>query len=215
MSNPCPDSTAGTSDDVLECQDLKSKLKARSPLCCCTCRLPHEPTHTLTVFAAGTVHFRHMITLAADLVRVICLNQRLHSSAHMSRACAVMSKDIIVNPAKLMAECVVAASDGDRVALQSMRFATPRSAGATCMTLGQLSKIQNNDNGSAPPRSQEAADDQVSCHISCLQCSLCSRCMLELTGVHVVLLVSCIFGVWLNLQLAQDSLMQPRLLVGI
>ena len=141
----------------------------------------------------------------------------------MSRACAITSKDIIVSPAKLMVECVVAASDGDRVALQSMRFATPRSAGATCMTLGQLSKIQNNDNGSAPPRSQEAADDQVSCHISCLQCSLCSRCMLDLTGVQVVLLVSCvtaryelyIFIVLLNLQLAQDSLMQPRLLVGI
>ena len=61
-----------------------------------------------------------------------------------------------------MVQRVSAASDGDRVALQSMRFATPRSAGATCMTLGQLSKIYSNENGSTPPRSQEAADDQVS-----------------------------------------------------
>lgn len=87
----------------------------------------------------------------------------------MSEACVAVSKDIDLNPVKLMEDCLVAASDGDRVALQSMRFATPRSAGATCMTLGQLSKIQNNDNGSAPPRSQEAADDQVSRCIFCLQ----------------------------------------------
>ena len=90
-------------------------------------------------------------------------------------------------------ECVVAASDGDRVALQSMRFATPRSAGATCMTLGQLSKINNdNDNGDAPPKSEEAADDQVSRCIFCLQSSLCSKYMLHLTGVQVFLLVCCV-----------------------
>ena len=108
-----------------------------------------------------------------------------------------------------MEECLVAASDGDRVALQSMRFATPRSAGATCMTLGQLSKIQNNDNGSAPPRSEEAADDQVRRTI-CLQRSLCSSYMLKL---HCVCKSSCcklhpqlcISGVWLDWQLAQYS----------
>ena len=60
-----------------------------------------------------------------------------------------------------------------------MRFATPRSAGATCMTLGQLSKIQNNDNGSAPPRSEEAADDQVSRCMFCLQRAQCSNYMLD------------------------------------
>lgn len=79
----------------------------------------------------------------------------------MSSTCVAMCRDNNCNLVKVMMECVSAASDGDRVALQSMRFATPRSAGATCMTLGQLSKIQNNDNGSAPPRPEEAADDQV------------------------------------------------------
>lgn len=67
--------------------------------------------------------------------------------------------------AKFIALCwtVLAASDGDRVALQSMRFATPHSAGATCMTLGQLSTIHDNTNGngSTQQRSQDAADDQV------------------------------------------------------
>ncbi|KAL3140014.1 hypothetical protein ABBQ38_004298 [Trebouxia sp. C0009 RCD-2024] len=86
----------GDSDDVLECQDLRSKLKARD-----------SPFKAHDNFGGGF------------------------------------------------------ASDGDRVALQSMRFATPHSAGATCMTLGQLSRIHNNDNGSKPPRSEDAADDQV------------------------------------------------------
>ena len=53
-----------------------------------------------------------------------------------------------------------AASDGDRVALQSMRFATPHSAGATCMTVGQLSTVQGNGSG-ALPKLADAADDQV------------------------------------------------------
>lgn len=53
-----------------------------------------------------------------------------------------------------------AASDGDRVALQSMRFATPHSAGATCMTVGQLSTVQGNGTG-ALPKLADAADDQV------------------------------------------------------
>ena len=63
-------------------------------------------------------------------------------------------------------ECY-AASDDDRVALQSMRFASPHSAGATCMTVGQLSTIQDQENGkgngSVQQRSQDAADDQVHC----------------------------------------------------
>ena len=85
----------------------------------------------------------------------------------MSSTCVATCSDIDCNSVKVMMECVSAASDGDRVALQSMRFATPRSAGATCMTLGQLSKIQNNDNGSAPPRPEEAADDQVRSQTFC------------------------------------------------
>ncbi|KAA6423820.1 MAG: phosphofructokinase family [Trebouxia sp. A1-2] len=85
----------GSNDDVLECPDLKSKLKSRdSPF------KPHDN------FGGGF------------------------------------------------------ASDGDRVALQSMRFATPHSAGATCMTVGQLSTVQGNGNG-ALPKLADAADDQV------------------------------------------------------
>ena len=57
----------------------------------------------------------------------------------------------------------IAASDGDRVALQSMRFATPHSAGATCMTVGQLSTVSGNGsgNGTGLPKLADSADDQV------------------------------------------------------
>ncbi len=66
-----------------------------------------------------------------------------------------------------------AASDDDRVALQSMRFASPHSAGATCMTVGQLSTVQGNGNGSMPAKLADAADDQVCFCVQPLQTLLC------------------------------------------
>ena len=74
----------------------------------------------------------------------------------------------------------IAASDGDRVALQSMRFASPHSAGATCMTVGQLSTVSDNGsgNGTGIAKLADSADDQV--HTS-LQ-------MLNLPRPHVSLL---------------------------
>lgn len=53
---------------------------------------------------------------------------------------------------------VTAASDDDRVALQSMRFATAHSAGATCASV-QTSLIA--ENGDRPQRVRDSADDQV------------------------------------------------------
>lgn len=47
-----------------------------------------------------------------------------------------------------------------------MRFATPHSAGATCMTVGQLSTVSGNGtgNGTGLAKLADSADDQV--HIS-------------------------------------------------
>ncbi len=76
--------------------------------------------------------------------------------------CSIAIESVLVSQSKLQDSFSSgnAASDGDRVALQSMRFATPHSAGATCMTVGQLSTVQGNGNG-ALPKLADAADDQV------------------------------------------------------
>lgn len=193
--NPCPDNFAGDSDDVLECQDLRDKLKARLPLCCCDfkastwtnshalqCSCRDSPFQAHDNFGGGFgMHrlSRSIISIPGHCMSSACV------------ACVAMCRDNYCNSVKVMVECAAAASDGDRVALQSMRFATPRSAGATCMTLGQLSTIQNNDNGSAPARPEEAADDQVTSRTFCLQprdmlsdhgmyCFLCSQVMSQL-----------------------------------
>ena len=88
-----------------------------------------------------------MITLAVALVGSLC---------------SIAFDSVLASQSKLVDSLSSgdAASDGDRVALQSMRFATPQSAGATCMTVGQLSMIQGNGNG-ALPKLADAADDQV------------------------------------------------------
>jgi len=97
--------------------------------------------------ATGTAPSSHMTILEVALVGFHCSNAVNSVLASQSK-----SQDSL--------SFCNAASDGDRVALQSMRFATPHSAGATCMTVGQLSTVQGNGNG-ALPKLADAADDQV------------------------------------------------------
>ena len=144
---------------MLECPDLKSKLKPRYigvQVMCATSNLLVLRVLVHTALATGTAPSSHMTTLVADLVCTCCVNQR--------QSCQT---------ALMLMMLFGAASDEDRVALQSMRFATPHSAGATCMTVGQLSSIQGNGNGSTPSKLQDAADDQVHAlhsHASCASC---------------------------------------------